>query len=188
MSILKRAHTNIGGLQDVCVIETGIASKLKNPWIQVFNSEGNHWLTATTIGCDKGVIKIYDSLYRRVSKALIQLLVKLTSWPNHEPMVIEMPRFQKQRNSYDCGLFSVACMMSLCDGQDPSVAKYDLRYLRSHLVKCLEKASLEKFPSYPGTIQTLRPEQFKYFICNLSSLITEYDTSPTMCRGCQAVL
>ena len=31
-------------------------------------SERDHWITATTIGCELGVIKVYDSLYTTVDK------------------------------------------------------------------------------------------------------------------------
>lgn len=188
MSILKKTHLDIDGFQDVCVMETGMAKSMKIPWIQVFNSKGNHWLTATTIGCSRGVIKIYDSLYRQVPKSVLQLLFKLTSWPSHELLTIEMPRFQKQRNSNDCGLFSIACMMSLCNGQDPANAKYDLRYLRSHLVDCLEKKFLKEFPKYMGHVDKLGQVKLRYFICDMNPVIIEYDIETSVCKICLKVL
>ena len=32
-------------------------------------SESDHWITATTIGCELGVIKVYDSLYTTHDKS-----------------------------------------------------------------------------------------------------------------------
>ena len=73
--MLSKTYRGIDGFQDVCVIETGMAKKMADPWIQIFNKDGNHWITPTTVGCDRGVVRIYDSLYRRVPMPLIQLIL-----------------------------------------------------------------------------------------------------------------
>ena len=189
MSILNKTYPEIDGFQDVCVIETGMAKKMKDPWIQVFNKNGNHWITATTVGCDEGVIRIYDSLYRRAPISLIKLIFKLTksNWSSHLPLVIELPKFQKQQTNHDCGLFAIAAMVDICRGLNPSLSRYDLNYMRAHLVDCLKKGSLAKFPEYRGQVERLKSARFTYFICPVCSLITETDSPPSICSGCQNV-
>lgn len=185
MSLLHRTYQNIDGFQDVCVIETGMAKKMNDPWIQVFNKDGNHWITATTVGCDMGVVRIYDSLYRHIPKLLLKLIIKLTGWAGDLPLIIEMPQFQKQRTRHDCGLFAIAAMVDLCKGRNPTKSKYDLNYMRAHLVSCLKNGYLDEFPEYSGNITSLKPAKFTYFICRVCALITESDSKPVTCNGCQ---
>ena len=185
MSVLKKVRPYINGFEDVCVIETGrIAKKMENPWIQVLNCEGNHWLTATTIDCDNGVVRIYDSLYRRIPKSLLQLIVKLTSWPSSLPLIIEMPCFQKQLNNSDCGLFAIAAMVTLFCGKDPSEASYDLNYMRAHLVDCLKKGRFVEFPYFLGRVQKLGAVCLNYNLCTVCSSIILNDSESVICASC----
>ena len=186
MRILSKTYRDIAGFQDVCVIETGMAKKMADPWIQIFNKDGNHWITATTVGCDRGVVRIYDSLYRRVPIPIIQLIFKLTK-SSHSCLVIEFPNFQKQRTNHDCGLFAIAAMFDLCRGQNPSHSGYDRNFMRAHLVDCLKKESLAEFPQYGGHIERLKSTKFIYFICVQCSFITEGDSSPSICSRCNNV-
>lgn len=186
MRILSKTYKDIDGFQDVCVIETGMAKKMTDPWIQIFNKDGNHWVTATTVGCDKGVVRIYDSLYRRVPVSLVQLIFKLTK-SSYSRLVIEFPNFQKQRTNHDCGLFAIAAMYDLCRGQNPSQSGYDRNYMRAHLVDCLKTGSLMEFPEYRGHIERLKSTKFTYFICDVCSFITESDSSSNICTKCNNV-
>ena len=183
MSILRKIYKDIDGFQDVCVIETGMAKTMRDPWIQIFNKDGNHWITATTVGCDVGVVRIYDSLYRQVPVALVQLIHKLTN-SRYSRLVIELPKFQKQRTNHDCGLFAIASMVDLCRGQDPSLSGYDRNFMRPHLVDCLKRGILLDFPEYRGHIDRLKFTNFVYYICEVCSNITECDSSPSICSRC----
>ena len=84
-------------------------------FVQILNAGGSHWVTVTNIGCEENKIKVYDSLYRKLSEDDEMLLAALlnTNFPN---MVIEWPRMQKQEGTADCGLFAIAVAFSLCSG------------------------------------------------------------------------
>ena len=46
--------------------------------------------------------------------------------------------FQKQPNSTDCGLFSIANAMAIINEQEPELLNYDVGFMRRHLAGCLE--------------------------------------------------
>ena len=54
---------------------------------------------------------------------------------------------QKQPNHYDCGLFSIANAMAICNVQSPKGLKYDRKVMRKHLAGCLEDKVFRHFPA-----------------------------------------
>lgn len=51
-----------------------------------------------------------------------------------------------QPNSYDCGLFALACATDLAHELDPVLSEWNIEGMRMHLVECLEKGHLSPFP------------------------------------------
>ena len=51
------------GLQNALLGCTLSFDVIKNEFVQVLHSGGNHWLTVSTIGCKPSVVKVYDSLF-----------------------------------------------------------------------------------------------------------------------------
>ena len=51
------------GLQNTLLGCTLSFNVIKNEFVQVLHSGGNHWLTVSTIGCKPSVVKVYDSLF-----------------------------------------------------------------------------------------------------------------------------
>ena len=48
-------------------------------WLQIIHSRGNHWITASTIRCEKSEVEVYDSFYGSLdneTKAAIENLLK----------------------------------------------------------------------------------------------------------------
>ena len=46
-------------------------------WIQIVHCPSrDHWITATTIGCNNGMVKIYDSVFRNINEPTKQILYK----------------------------------------------------------------------------------------------------------------
>lgn len=61
---------------------------------------------------------------------------------------IRMPDVQRQENNIDCGLFAIAnavefCLYGFKGGQH---IKFDQKYMREHLICCLEKGHSNQFP------------------------------------------
>ena len=45
---------------------------------------------------------------------------------------------EKQSNGADCGVLAIAYVFDICSGFDPCQVKFDHRFIRQHLVTCLE--------------------------------------------------
>ena len=43
-------------------------------FVQIFNSYDNHWVIIYAVTCAPGELQVYDSLYRRVSKDIKELV------------------------------------------------------------------------------------------------------------------
>ena len=118
-------------------------------FVQILHVGGNHWVTATNIGCQENKIKVFDSLHQKLSKKEKQklhscLAVLLNT--SSSTIVTEWPSMQRQRGESDCGLFAVAVAISLLNGEDPGSKSYDQSVMRSHLAVCFHCEELAVFP------------------------------------------
>ena len=43
-------------------------------FVQIFNSNDNHWVIICAVNCAPGELQVYDSLYRRVSEDIKELV------------------------------------------------------------------------------------------------------------------
>ena len=84
-------------------------------------SERDHWITATTIGCEVGVIKVYDSLYCKD-----QLFKNRVVCP------------QKQNGGTDYVVFAISFTTSIAINHKVDM-KFDQARMRAYLVCCIEK-------------------------------------------------
>ena len=66
--------------------------------------------------------------------------------PSCDVLTLRMPNIQRQPNSCDCGVFSIAVATELALGRDPHLCYWDTTQMRSHLIKCLEQGKMESFP------------------------------------------
>ena len=83
-------------------------------WIQIVHCQScNHWITATTIGCNDGMVKIYDSVFRNIDDPTKQILYKY--FPKNAKIKV-VGKAQKQVGEKDCGIFSLAFSTSLALG------------------------------------------------------------------------
>lgn len=182
MQLIKKQYGHIEGLIDSCVCEVGQVSNYNKPYIQILNEEGQHWILVTTINCSPGVVKVYDSMARKVTKRVKHIIKRMTTHLNYE-IVLEMPEFQKQRNQTDCGLFCIAAMVSLAEGQDPSHEYWDFTKMREHLSICLQTEKLTAFPQYNTSNKRLSKRViFNLYICSRCETLKDDKTS--MCSQC----
>lgn len=184
--IIKHTNSDINGLEDVCVISVGHGTKCKGDFIQFVHAHGNHWVTATTVGCNPGVIRVYDSMYRNFDKSCLKLIHGMAPVDETTPVIIELAKFQKQRTKADCGLFAIAAAFSLVGGNNPSTDRYDCEQMRAHLHTCLKQNVLLPFPVYNGTISSQQQKMHSVVICcsckdllNLSA-----DKTTLQCESC----
>ena len=115
-----------------------VSKEVNHNKLQIIHcSERNHWITATTIGCESGVIKVYDSLYTILDKPPSIVLANLFHCED-KLFKNRVVRPQKQNGGLDCGVFAIAFATSIAINHKVNT-KFDQARMRAHLVSCLEK-------------------------------------------------
>ena len=94
-----------------------------------------------------GEIYLLDSLALNITTSLEYQLAQIYG-ENRKNILIKLPETQKQNNSIDCGLFSLANAVEFCQSgfKGGTHIKFDQKYMREHLVHCLEKGNFSAFP------------------------------------------
>lgn len=104
--ILKAQFPNFNGLHSTLLQSKPCAAVEQNDnKIQiVFCNDRNHWILATTVGCEiVGEVKVYDSIFSSLDKDSLCTVMKLFSSGNNKPRVRLSPS-QKQKGTNDCGV------------------------------------------------------------------------------------
>jgi hypothetical protein len=122
-----------------------IGNWIKN-YLQIFHCYGNHWICASTIGCEEGIVNIYDSLYSSVSGTTQSSIDRIFSLTD---IIYIVPSIKKQNGAKDCGLFAIAVSTYLAFGRDPNAITshhFEQSRLRSHLLSCIQQNYMSEFP------------------------------------------
>ena len=127
-------------LHEVCAFEVHTGE-----FLQIINISNNHWCVVSTIGCEDGVVNVYDSLYSSVSDSTIRLIAGMVSCSAPE-LVVKMMDVEKQSNGSDCGVLAIAYVFDICSRLNPCTARFDHKNIRKHLVMCLENCRFSRFP------------------------------------------
>lgn len=91
----------------------------KNKIQIVFCNDQKHWIIATTVGCETGEVKVYDSIFSSLDKESLQTVMKLFSSGNNKPRVRLSPS-QKQTGSNDCSVFAICHATAIVFGLNPT--------------------------------------------------------------------
>ena len=135
----------MAGLQDPAVHQSLSFEVLRGEFVQIIIVGGCHWCTISNVGCDDGVVNVYDSMYPSVSSSTLKLIASLMFSPAKQ-LVVRMMDVARQQNGSDCGVLAVSFAYDICSGKDPCSVKYDYKSIRQHLVDCLEKCCISRFP------------------------------------------
>ena len=104
-----------------------------------------HWIVATTVGCEANMVKVYDSMFYSVDHATEKVVVNLFQYTDILP-TIKIGRSQKQKGSNDCGIFAIAHATAIAFGIQPEKENMTQDMMRAHLVSCLSKEAFSVFP------------------------------------------
>ena len=141
--LLKEKHPKVNGLRTTlyqCRMQDGENS------VQVVHCPSRfHWITVTTINCKANEVRVFDSLFSYCDKQTISIIRNLYQTGSEE-LKITMCRCQKQTESKDCGLFSLAFAVALVFKLNPSKIKFHQKKMRGHLVDCFTKKVMTPFP------------------------------------------
>ena len=146
--ILKSQFPNINGLRSTllqCKPCTAADQINENKLQIVFCKDRSHWILATTIGCEAGEVKVYDSIFSSLDKESLRTIMNLFSSENNKPRVRLSPS-QRQKGSNDCGIFSIAVAVAVTFGLNPSKLHFQQERMRVHLVNCFTRELFSLFP------------------------------------------
>lgn len=145
-NILHETFPSIAGLE-----ETTIGSKLlftahKQEFVQILHDGNLHWVCVSNIGCRKGEINYYDSLYCERIKPHVQKQIATLLHEELDHIKIHIKASQQQSNRVDCGVFAISSATNLLYGKDPSKVNIRESLMRGHLASCLLSGVISPFP------------------------------------------
>ena len=117
----------------------------RDAFVQIINVKNIHWCVVSTVGCETGIINLYDSLYGSVDPETEFLIAGRVFSPTSN-LTIRMVNVERQSNSSDCGVLAIAYAFDICSGVDPCKARYDSSRTRQHLATCLSDCNFSRFP------------------------------------------
>eukprot|EP00794_Sanderia_malayensis_P004341 gene4341-4918_t len=128
------------------------------PFVQIVHDGKLHWVVLTTYGCQEGEILLLDSLFSgNINQAVKQQICHLMKC-QHDIIKVKVAPVQQQKNSFDCGVFSIAFMHSTVVGENISTISYDQVKMRSTLLQSLLRNTVLPFPPAPYKVKRCRPK------------------------------
>ena len=70
-------------------------------FVQIIYVRNRHWCVVSTVGCQSGIVHVYDSLYKTLSKETVRLITSMVHVPSSELKIVMMD-VDKQSNGSDC--------------------------------------------------------------------------------------
>ena len=143
--LLKKVNPSIQGLQCTSLGVFCNFDQVDGDFIQILHTGGNHWVCVSSIGCEDGVVNLYDSLFRDVIIDDLELQVQNLLGNNFKKIYLMLA--QQQPNGSDCGMFAIAFATSLIYTMTPHVPQFHVSQMRPHLLACLKASVITLFPS-----------------------------------------
>ena len=97
--ILKNQLPTLNGLQSTLLQQktnSATTSELNTNCLQIIHCRSNHWIVASTIGCEQ--VEVYDSLYESIDRESADVIFDL-----FHTSQVTMMNSCKQEGSVDCG-------------------------------------------------------------------------------------
>ena len=122
----------------------------KNSFLQILY--GNyHWVTG--FGNEKGEISFYDSpVNANIPRVFLHQICDITQ-PATNTISVKVQPVQQQSNQVDCGVFSIAFVVTLALGDNPTLVTCKQTSLRFYLNKCLKLGKCFPYPGISGKQQ-----------------------------------
>lgn len=147
--LLKQVNPDIQGFQRPSLGPCHNFDKVHGDFVQILHTGGNHWVCASSIGCEKGVVNLYGSLFNDV--ILDDLEQQVESLVGEDFQGINVVPIQQQSNGSDCGVFAIAFATSLVYTLDPNIPQLNVSKMRLHLYACLKACLITPFPTVEST-------------------------------------
>ena len=140
--ILLQYFPNMASLQPPTLQKVFAFQVHSGEFVQIIHVSNNHWALVSTVGCQSGFVRVYDSLRKTDIVYLIASMVHVLS----SDLKIVMMDVAKQSNGSDCGVLANAYAFDICSGMDPCSVRFDHRKITQHLATCLENCQISRFP------------------------------------------
>ena len=85
--LILQEFPNIAGLQDPAVHRSLCFQILRGEFVQIIFVRGCHWCTISNVGCDDGVVNVYDSVYSSASSETVKSIASLVFSPAKQLVV-----------------------------------------------------------------------------------------------------
>ena len=143
--LLLQFFPNMAGLQSPVLQKVLQFHVHSGEFVQIVHVRNNHWCVVSTVGCESGVIHVYNSLYRSLSRETLSLIASMVYSPSSE-LKITMMDVEKQSNGSDCGVLAIAYAFDICNGLNPCNVRFDQNKIRQHLATCFNEVPDFTFP------------------------------------------
>ncbi|EDO31540.1 predicted protein [Nematostella vectensis] len=144
------------GLEDTTLGTTLQFSVCREEFAQILHTGQCHWVAVSNIGCTEGEINVYDSLNSGTVTSFTLKQIFAIVHKQEPEIIINIKPVQQQNDGTDCGVFAIAFVTSILNGQDPSTASYNSKRLRPHLLSCIKNGRLSPFPEAPDLARVQR--------------------------------
>ena len=144
--LLLQFYPSMAGLQPPVLQKVFAFQVHTGEFVQIVHVGNNHWCMVSTVGYESGVIRVYDSLYKTLSKDLVHLIANMVYYSPLPQLKMVTMDVEKQSNGSDCGVLAIAYAFDICIGLNPCVVKFDHSKIRQHLATCLENCQVSRFP------------------------------------------
>ena len=130
--ILLQFFSDMAGLQPPTLQKAFGCQVHSGEFVQIIHVRNSHWCVVSTVCCQSGVVHVYDSLYKTLSKETVHLIARMVHVPSSELKVVMMD-VEKQSNGSDCGVLAITYAFDVCSGMNPCSVRFDHSKIRPHL-------------------------------------------------------
>ncbi|XP_030845226.1 uncharacterized protein LOC115925466 isoform X1 [Strongylocentrotus purpuratus] len=141
------------GFEEVTLGQHLLFSAAQGEFGQLMHDGKDHWVFVTSISCDPGMVKYYDSMGAGTIPDIIRKQIACIVCSQDTQISVEIQPVQLSKNTTDCGLFALAFAASVLHSEDPGLVCYDITSMRRHLYQCFKKHCLKPFPKTSQTVE-----------------------------------
>ena len=118
-AFLRTVNPDLQGFQRTSLEAYFNFDKVNGDFVQILHTGGNHWVCVGSIGCEKGFVNLYDSLFYDV--ILNDLEQQVRNLIGEEFKAISVVPVQQQSNGSDRGVFAIAFATVLVYNLDKNI-------------------------------------------------------------------
>ena len=138
---------NVNGFEDPLLGQKLNFKECSEEFIQLLHDGRHHWMTISTLDCQPGKGKYYDSMFKgKLTESEKNQICCITRFKGKNIKIDVVP-VQQQQNGFDCGVYAIAFVVSLVNKKDLTSVSFDEKKLRDHLYDCCKQGRLIPFPS-----------------------------------------